>query len=176
LREPVEGPAKRGDEGHTATAQAGDAIVVLGCRSAAGLRRRLDRGVSLFQQGAAPLLLLSGGGSGRVPEAEIMRHMARDRGVPQAALLVETGSHDTVGNARETARLLRARGGRSVLLVSDRAHLPRAALLFRLAGLRVAGWAGARPSSLWWEVGAAIREFAALPGSLARALLRPGPP
>jgi len=50
LREPVEGPAKRGDEGHTATAQAGDAIVVLGCRSAAGLRRRLDRGVSLFRR------------------------------------------------------------------------------------------------------------------------------
>ncbi len=138
-----------------------------------GLRRRLDRGVRLFQQGAAPLLVLSGGGAGPVPEAEIMRRMALDRGVPEAALLVETGSHDTLGNARETARLLRLRGGRSVLLVSDRAHLPRAALLFRLAGLLVGGWAGVRPPSTRWEVGAAIRECMALPGSLARALLCP---
>jgi uncharacterized SAM-binding protein YcdF (DUF218 family) len=155
---------------------AADAIVVLGCRSPAGLRRRLDRGIGLFKQGAAPLLVLSGGGAARVPEAEIMRHMALDRGVPEAALLVEPGSYDTVGNARETARLLRPRGGRRVLLVSDRVHLPRAALLFRLAGLRVAGWAGVPPPSERWEVGAAIRECAALPGSLARALIHPGPP
>jgi uncharacterized SAM-binding protein YcdF (DUF218 family) len=150
-----------------------DAIVVLGCRGSAGLRRRLDRGITLFQQGMAPLLVLSGGGNGPVPEAEIMRYEALDRGVPEAALLAETGSHDTVGNACETARLLRLHGGNSVLLVSDRAHLPRAALLFRLAGLRIAGWAGVPPPSLRWEVGAAIRECAALPGSLARALIRP---
>jgi len=153
-----------------------DAIVVLGCRGSVGLRRRLDRGVRLFQQGAAPLLVLSGGGTGPVPEAEIMLQMALGRGVPEAALLVEIGSHDTLGNARETARLLRARGGRRVLLVSDRAHLPRAALLFRLAGLRIAGWAGAPLPSLRWKVGAVIRECAALPGSLVRALLRPGRP
>ena len=153
-----------------------DAIVVLGCRGSVGLMRRLDRGIGLFQQGAAPLLVLSGGGAGSVPEAEIMRCIALDRGVPETALLVETGSRDTVGNARETAQLLRARGRRWVLLVSDRAHLPRAALLFRLAGLRIAGWAGARPSSLRWELGTALRECAALPGSLARALIRPRPP
>ena len=119
------------------------------------------------------MLLLSGGGAGPVPEAEIMRRMAIVRGVPEAALLVEPGSRDTVENARETARLLRSRGERSVVLVSDRAHLPRAALLFRLAGVRVAGWAGAPRPSILWEVGAAIRECMALPGSLARALRRP---
>jgi uncharacterized SAM-binding protein YcdF (DUF218 family) len=104
--------------------------------------RRLDCGIRLLQAGAAPLLLLSGGGSGPVPEAEIMRRMALARGVPDAALLVEPRSRDTVENARESARLLRPRGGRSVVLVSDRVHLPRAALLFRLAGLRVAGRVG----------------------------------
>ncbi|HXO90766.1 MAG TPA: YdcF family protein [Stellaceae bacterium] len=147
-----------------------DAIVVLGCRSSAGLRRRVDVGVRLFQAGAAPVLLLSGGGAGPVPEAEIMRRMALARGVPEAALLVEPESRDTVGNARQSVRLLGARGGYSVLLVSDRVHLPRAALLFRLAGLRIAGWARPRPPSIWWEVGTAIRECAALPRSLARAV------
>jgi uncharacterized SAM-binding protein YcdF (DUF218 family) len=146
---------------------------VLGCRPAAALTRRLDHGIRLFRAGAAPLLLLSGGGSGPVPEAEIMRRMALARGVPEAALLVEFRSRDTVENAREAARLLRPRGGRFVLLVSDRAHLPRAALLFLLAGLRIAGWSGVPPASFWWEVRAAVQECAALPRSLVRAVRRP---
>jgi uncharacterized SAM-binding protein YcdF (DUF218 family) len=148
---------------------------VLGSRSSSGLTRRLDVGVRLFQQGAAPLLLLSGGGAGPTPEAEIMRRMALDRGVPEAALLIEPASLDTLGNARESARLLRSHGGVSVFLVSDRVHLPRAALLFRLAGLRLAGWAGPRAPSISWEAGRAIRECAALPTSLVRMLFRPGP-
>jgi uncharacterized SAM-binding protein YcdF (DUF218 family) len=102
-----------------------------------------------------------------------MRRMALARGVPEAALLVEPNSRDTVENAWEAARLLRPRGARLVLLVSDRAHLPRAALLFRRAGLRVAGRARAAPSSIGWEIAVAIRECVALPRSLARAYFRP---
>jgi uncharacterized SAM-binding protein YcdF (DUF218 family) len=148
--------------------------VVLGCRPSARLRRRLDYGVRLLQGGAAPLLVLSGGGDGPVPEAEIMRRMALDSGVPEAVLLVEPGSRDTVENARETARLLRSRGARSVVLVSDRVHLPRAALLFRFAGLRLAGCVGVPPPSIRREIGAAIRECVTLPGSVARAFLGTG--
>jgi len=144
---------------------------VLGCRGSAGLTRRLDRGIRLFGAGAAPLLLLSGGGAGPVPEAEIMHQIALARGVPDEALLVEPGSRDTVENAREAARLLRPRGAHRVLLVSDRAHLLRAGLLFRLAGLRVAGRVGVPPPSILWAVGAVVRECVALPRSVARALL-----
>ena len=131
---------------------------MLGYRGSARLTRRIDRGIKLFLGGAAPLLVLSGGGTGPVPEAEIMRQMALARGVPEAALLVEPESRDTVENAWQAARLLRPRGGRKVLLVSDRAHLPRAALLFRLAGLRVAGWVGVPPPSIRWEIAAIVRE------------------
>jgi uncharacterized SAM-binding protein YcdF (DUF218 family) len=147
-----------------------DAIVVLGCPSLARLTRRLDLGVRLFQTGAAPVLLLSGGGTGPVPEAELMRRMALARDVPETALLVEPVSRDTVGNARQSMLLLGARGRRSVLLVSDRVHLPRAALLFRLAGLSIAGRAAPCRPSIRWEIGAAIRECAALPWSLACAV------
>jgi uncharacterized SAM-binding protein YcdF (DUF218 family) len=96
--------------------------------------------------------------------------MVLARGVPEAALLAEPESRDSVENARLSARLLSMRGGHSVLLVSDRVHLPRAALLFRLAGLHVTAWAAPRPPSTWWEIRAAIRECAALPWSLARAV------
>ena len=102
-----------------------------------------------------------------------MRQLALAQGMLKSAFLVEPASRNTVENAREAARLLRPQGRNTVLLVSDRSHLPRAILLFRLTGLRVAGWAGVPPRSLLWETGAAIREFAALPGSLLRALFGP---
>ena len=146
-----------------------DAIVVLGCRGPAALRRRLEIGIRLFEVGAAPLLVLSGGGSGPVPEAELMRRAAIADGVPPTALLIDIVSRDTFENARETARLLSARGLRSVLLVSDRVHLPRAALLFRLAGLRIAGRAAVPARSLSRQAGAMLREIVALPWSLLRA-------
>lgn len=153
-----------------ASATSADAIVVLGCRGRAVLNRRLDLAIRLFDRGAAPLLVLSGGGFGPVPEAENMRRAAIARGVPEPALLIDPVSCNTCENARETARLLRRRGLNSVFLVSDRAHLPRAAFLFRLAGLRVAGRAGVSPGSVRQEAVAALRELAALPWSLLRAV------
>jgi uncharacterized SAM-binding protein YcdF (DUF218 family) len=148
-----------------------DAIVVLGCARSARLLRRVERGVQLYREGVAPLLLLSGGGNGPEPEAEIMRRIALEGGVPQAAVLIEPNSRDTLGNARETALLLSAHGLRSVVLVSDRTHLPRAAVLFRLAGVEIAGQSGVSSPSLPGELAAAVREMAKLPFSLVRALL-----
>jgi len=151
-----------------------DAIVVLGCRGSAALNRRLEIGIRLFESGAAPLLVLSGGGSGPLPEVEAMRRAAIAHGVPETALLIDPVSRDTLENARETARLLSARGLRSVLLVTDRAHLPRAAVLFRLAGMRVAGQAGVPARSRWREAAGSFREIIALPWSLLRAVLSAG--
>jgi hypothetical protein len=95
------------------------------------------------------------------------QHRQRDaRGV------LEPGSRDTVEHARESARLLRPRGGRLVLLVSDRAHFREPRCCFRLAGLRVSGWAAVPPPSILWEIDAVVRECVALPRSLVRALRR----
>jgi uncharacterized SAM-binding protein YcdF (DUF218 family) len=148
-----------------------DAIVVLGCTPSSRLRRRVERGVQLYRQGVAPVVLLSGGGSGPEPEAEIMRRAASACGIPEATLLVEPNSQDTIGNARESAALLHARGWRTVALVSDRTHLPRAALLFRLAGIEVVGRSGVPSRSLVAEAAAAVREALALPLCLLRALV-----
>jgi uncharacterized SAM-binding protein YcdF (DUF218 family) len=147
-----------------------DAIVVLGCPPSPRLDRRLARGVELWRCGLAPVLLLSGGGRGPEPEALVMRRAAAARGIPEAAMLVETRSRDTLGNARETARLLQTHGWSSIVLVSDRTHLPRAALLFRLAGVRVAGGSGVSSASPALEFATALREAAAMLPSLLRAL------
>jgi uncharacterized SAM-binding protein YcdF (DUF218 family) len=148
-----------------------DAIVVLGCRSSWRLRRRLELAIKLFREGAAPVLLLSGGGSGVESEAEIMRRTALTYGVPTAALLVETASRDTLGNACYSAALLLARDWRRIVLVTDRAHLPRAALLFRLAGFTVVGRFGVRYSSWSAAIRSALHEAAATVWSLVRVVV-----
>jgi uncharacterized SAM-binding protein YcdF (DUF218 family) len=150
-----------------------EAIVVLGCRSSSRLTRRVERGVGLYREAAAPLLVLSGGGPGAEPEALVMRRQALAAGLPEAALVVEPASRNTWENACETAFVLRQRSLRRIVLVSDRAHLLRAALLFRLAGLEVARRAGVRPRSALRELGAFCREIAAFPKSLVRAGRRP---
>jgi uncharacterized SAM-binding protein YcdF (DUF218 family) len=148
-----------------------DAIVVLGCPPSPRLDRRLKRGIELWCAGAAPLLVLSGGGSGPEPEACVMRRAAIARGVPDEALLVEPHSRDTLENARETAHLLRRRRCRGVILVSDLTHLPRAVLLFRLAGVQVATSSGVSSGFPSRELAAALREAIALLPSLVRALV-----
>ncbi len=146
------------------------AIVVLGCPASSRLRRRIDCGIVLFQQGLAPVLVLSGGGGGSTAEAEIMHRCALARGVPESALLVEPYSRDTLGNARETARLLCSRGWQRAILVSDATHLPRATLLFRLAGVDVVGRSGVSSSSALLEIATALREALVFLPSLLRAL------
>lgn len=136
------------------------------------MRRRVACGIELFRRGAAPLLVMSGGGAGSVPEAAIMQALALAAGVPQAALIVEPRSRNTLENARESAQLLHARRLSAVLLVSDRVHLPRAALLFRHAGLRVAGQAAAAPPAPLRELALGLREVAAFARTLACLLVR----
>jgi uncharacterized SAM-binding protein YcdF (DUF218 family) len=137
------------------------------------LRRRVARGIEVFRQGAAPVLVMSGGGAGIVPEAEIMQSLALAAGIPEAALIVEPRSRNTLENARETARLLHARGLHAVILVSDRVHLPRAALLFRHAGLKIAGRAAAAaPPAPLRELALGLRETAAFAHTLLCLALR----
>jgi uncharacterized SAM-binding protein YcdF (DUF218 family) len=155
-----------------------DAIVVLGCavrgnEPSPALRRRVECGVACFRRGDAPILLLCGGGPGARPEAEIMQEIALASGVPIAAILLEPRSSNTFENAAEAARLMRAKGLASVVLVSDRYHLPRAALLFRRAGLAVRVTDHPPSRGLWRELPLMARETLAFALGVLR-LLRGG--
>ncbi len=144
-----------------------DAIVVLGAavgadgRPGKALKRRVAEGLRRLEAGAAPVLLLSGGKGGRVPaEAEAMRDLALAAGVAagvsDAHLVLETESRSTLENARYSARIMRARGWRRALVVTDAVHLPRALMAFRALGIEAKGAAvagGARDEPLWsWPV------------------------
>jgi uncharacterized SAM-binding protein YcdF (DUF218 family) len=66
-----------------------------------------------------------------------MRALAERLGVPAANITVEDRSSRTLENAREVARILRARGASSVLLVTSPLHMRRAKLCFEKQGVEV---------------------------------------
>ncbi|MGF1639876.1 MAG: YdcF family protein [Rhodospirillales bacterium] len=123
-----------------------DAVVVLGAAlSAAGtpgpaLKRRIEHGVRVLNARGLPYLVVSGGVTRHPPaEADVMRSIAVERGVPAARILVEDRARNTFENAVYTGRIVRDRGWRAVVLVTDWFHMPRALYVFRRLGLRATG-------------------------------------
>src|SRR3546814_14209284 len=101
--------------------QEADAIVVLGGRltrdgeCSPALARRIRRGVELFRAGAAPRLVMSGGGGGHSPEARVMRDAALAADVPDAAIGGEPPANTTSEERRwgkEGGRWCYLRGAR----------------------------------------------------------------
>ena len=127
-----------------------DAIVVLGggvreqgslrptTELSASSRERVICGVDLYQQGLAPLLVLTGGDArivGKGPqEAVEMHRWALRLGLPESAVTVEAEARNTYENATGTKRLI---GPASILLVSAASHLPRVSAVFVKQGFRV---------------------------------------
>ncbi|HEY4291451.1 YdcF family protein [Luteibacter sp.] len=114
-----------------------DAIVVLG----GGLLPRADwsqpttragKGLTLWRDGYAPLLLVSGS-----DQALMLAEGYAAAGVPTRDLRVERTSRNTHENARNSAALLASSGASDILLVTSAIHMRRAAASFRKEGVNV---------------------------------------
>ncbi|HEY7590548.1 MAG TPA: YdcF family protein [Candidatus Limnocylindrales bacterium] len=119
-----------------------DAIVVLGAAQYDGrpspvFRARLEHAVSLYLEGYAPVLVVTGGKAegDRTTEAEAARRFALEHGVPEAAILVEDRGRTTLESLASVGRMLRDRGSSSAIFVSDRAHMLRVLRIARDEGL-----------------------------------------
>lgn len=115
-----------------------DAIVVLGggklpVSDWSRATTRAGRGLSLWRDGFAPLLLVSGS-----DQADDLARGFALSGVPDGDLRVENSSANTHENARNSASILRASGLSEVLLVTSAIHMRRAAGCFRHEGITVA--------------------------------------
>lgn len=109
-----------------------DVIVVLGAaqydgRPSSILKARLDHAIDLFEQGAAPWLIVTGGKAegDRTTEAATARAYAIKRGVPAAAILFEDLGRTTRESLRGVATVLRDHDLTSAIFVSDRTHMLR---------------------------------------------------
>ncbi len=150
-----------------------DAVVVLGAevlgpdRPSAAVRRRMTHGIEALARWHCDTLVVAGGvGPAGVSEASVMRRLALEMGVPPQAVVVEESSRNTLQQAANVAAMAREQGWQSLILVSDRFHLPRACFLFRRMGVRVVGdptpGRGQATLGQWWggylrEAGAWVR-------------------
>lgn len=133
-------------------ARPADAIVVFGAAQYNGtpspvFKARLDHAFELEERGLAPILVTTGGSGGdpRFSEGGVGRDYLIQRGVAAEKILAETESQTTYENVRAAARLLRQRGAKSCLAVSDGFHLYRIKLMFRSQG--ITPYASPAPSS-----------------------------
>jgi uncharacterized SAM-binding protein YcdF (DUF218 family) len=122
------------------------AIVVLGAGVTRGgmlnneSLRRVIRGIELYREGLAPVLVLSGAspdGDATLGEANVRAKLAATMGVPADAIIQETTANTTQEEAIHIGQSLRERGVREILLVTESLHMRRAKLVFEKAGLEV---------------------------------------
>lgn len=96
----------------------------------------------LYQEGKAPLILLSGGeitwlNEGSTTPAEDMASILDFLRVPAEAMLLETESQNTYENALYAKELLEERGIQRILLITSAMHMPRAVAVFEKQGFEV---------------------------------------
>ena len=114
-----------------------DAIIVLGTPADSDGNpspiqlARVTEAVHEYERGVAPRLILTGGAAhNQFVEADVMARTAHAQGIPQSALFVEPRAQDTIQNACYSQQIMDAHGWHSAEVVSEPAHLPRAAIIF----------------------------------------------
>jgi len=121
----------------TAPPQAAEAIVVFAGgvgesgKAGGGFQERVTQAVKLYQAGYAPRLIFSSGYVFTLREAEVMKAVAVDNGVPPEAILLEEAAKNTHDNVRLTGQILDQHGWDSILLVSSPYHMRRATLTWQ---------------------------------------------
>jgi uncharacterized SAM-binding protein YcdF (DUF218 family) len=129
--------------------RASDAIVVI---SGDEQMARFAEGVNLYEQGFGKYLVFSGAAfDNGTSNADVMRSLAVDRGVPDAAILEEPLGEDTWGNAVYTRQVLEDHSLQSAILVTSPYHLRRAQETFdaAYAGSGIQLMVHAAPDSEW---------------------------
>jgi uncharacterized SAM-binding protein YcdF (DUF218 family) len=146
-----------------------DAIVVFGAAEYAGhpspvFRARLDHGYDLFQRGAAPVVITTGG-SGADPtfsEGGVGHDYLMRRGIPESRLIAETQGSDTASSSERVAVIMSANRMHSCMAVSDGYHVFRIRKLLEHEGVQVyvAPRPDSRPRLAWQRAMAVLREAA----------------
>jgi uncharacterized SAM-binding protein YcdF (DUF218 family)/glycosyltransferase involved in cell wall biosynthesis len=123
----------------TAPVRPADAIVVFAGgvgesgKAGGGTQERIQHAIDLYRTGGNTHLVLSSGYVYSFPEAEVMRTLAVDHGVPPDAIVLERRATNTYQNVTHVHDILQQRGWTSVLLVSSPYHMRRALLVWRKA-------------------------------------------
>lgn len=121
-----------------------DAIVVMGAAQFDGepspvLKNRLDHALSLYRKKIAPLIITVGSKQpgDRFTEADAGVRYLKTKGVSSKRLLALSSGEDTYSSAVAVATWCLTHKVRTVMVVSDRAHLARASSMIKSLGVGV---------------------------------------
>jgi len=119
-----------------------DAIVVMGAaqydgRPSPQLAARLDHVIELWPDDIAPLVVVTGGNipGDRFTEAQASAEYLIERGVPEAAVLMEDEGSNSYESLESVAAVLGERGATDVVIVTDPFHSLRSKLIAEELGL-----------------------------------------
>lgn len=142
------------------------------------MRRRVGGALEFARTLRRPAIFLPTGGVGRdgPAEAQVMGRLLREGGVADEQIVLEEQARDTLESVENCAGILaKVVPGTPVYVVTDRYHLLRSVLLFRVYGVAARGVriASARASAGWLRwLYYSLREVPAVPWDLALALVR----
>lgn len=115
-----------------------DVAVILGNKvepdgqPSARLKSRLDCAISLYYQGYFPRIIVSGGvGKEGFDEAIVMRDYLMRKGIHQKNILVDSQGKTTFHTAQNSVALMKQRGYRTIMVISQYYHISRTKLAFR---------------------------------------------
>lgn len=155
-----------------------DCILVLGCgvrptgEPSLMLRDRLDMGLTLYEAGAAPKLLMSGDhGRQEYDEVNAMKDYAMEAGVPSEDVFMDHAGFSTYESMYRARDVFCAE---KVIIVSQQYHLYRAVYDARALGLEAYGVAAEDVAYLGQTL-RDVREILARNKDFFYCLLRPQP-
>src|SRR5262245_13294193 len=130
-------------------------------KAGGGYQERVKQASELYRRGYAQHLVFSSGFVFAFPEAEIMRTLAVETGVPASAIELETRASNTHENVEFSQRILNAHGWKRALVVSSPYHMRRALMTWRKAAPEIEAIATPAPISQFYahDRGASLEQM-----------------
>lgn len=120
-----------------------DCIIILGCgvkfngQPSMMLADRLERGIDLYKQGAAPKIIMSGDhGQIEYDEVNTMKQFAIDKNIPSEDIFMDHAGFSTYESMYRAKEIFKAQ---SVVIVSQEYHLYRAIYIAEKLGIEAYG-------------------------------------
>lgn len=125
------------------------------------LRARLDKTLELYHEGYFPTIIVSGGiGIEGYDEAKVMGEYLVSHGVPANQIIMDNEGINTYASAKNTLQIIRDSNKKSVFVISQYFHLPRARLTLERLGISPIYSAHANFFK-WRDIYSSLREVAA---------------
>ena len=155
-----------------------DCIIVLGClvknngEPSDMLADRIKRGIELYNQGAAPKIIMSGDhGTVEYDEVNTMKQVAVESGIPSSDVFMDHAGFSTYESIYRAKEIF---GAEKIIIVTQEYHLYRALYIARALGIEAYG-VDADYRTYWGQAKRDFREVFARCKDFATVIFKPEP-